>query len=179
MAVKKQKKTIKSGRKNKKPALKSDKNKTSLVKEITEDLLKLMGTKASAKVSEDKEAEAVVVDLETEEEAGLLIGNRGETLDSLQAIIGMIYRQKKGEWQRVILNVADWRKRQEERLQELADQAAERAKETGLPQSLYNLTPAQRRVVHLALSEDKDIETESQGEGRDRYLIIHPRKRTK
>lgn len=147
-------------------------NKVKLVSEIADELLKLMGTKATSKVSEDKDADALVVDIETDEEAGLLIGNRGETLNSIQAVIGMIYRQRTNEWIRIIVNVADWRERQTERLKELALQAAKRAKETGEPQTLYNLSPAQRRIVHLILAEEKDTQTESQGEGRGRYLIV-------
>ncbi|MCH7640578.1 KH domain-containing protein [Patescibacteria group bacterium] len=145
------------------------------VQEIADELLSLMGTKAVSEVSEDKEAEAIVVDLKTEEETGLLIGSRGETLNSIQAIIGMIYRQRTGEWQRIVVNVADWRERQTERLRELALQAAQRARETGDPQTLYNLTPAQRRTIHLVLEEEDDIETESEGEGSGRYLIVSPK----
>lgn len=150
------------------------KDKTLLVKKIAKELLELMGTKASPKVSEDKETESVVVDIETEEEVGLLIGSRGDTLNSLQTIIGMIFRSRYGEWQRIIVNISDWREKQEERLKDLAIQSAKRAKETKEPQNLYNLSPSQRRIVHIALSEDKKIETESAGEGRERYLIIKP-----
>ena len=76
---------------------KKEKDKVLLVKEIADKLLDLMGTKAKAEVSEDKESEAIVVNIETEDEAGLLIGSRGETLDSLQTIIGMIFRNKFGD----------------------------------------------------------------------------------
>lgn len=150
------------------------KDKTLLVKEIAKELLELMGTKATPKVSEDKDTESVIVDIETEEEAGLLIGSRGDTLNSLQTIIGMIFRSRYGEWQRIIVNISDWREKQEERLKDLAIQSAKRAKETKEPQNLYNLSPSQRRIVHLTLSEDKKIETESAGEGRERYLIVKP-----
>ena len=151
-------------------------NKLDLIKEITEKLLKLMGTDAKADFVIDEENDAVVINLETEEEAGLIIGNRGDTLNSLQSIIGMIVRQKTGEWQRVIVNISNWREKQEERLVGLAEQSAQRAKETGEPQSLYNLNAAQRRIVHLTLSKDNDIETESQGEGKERYLIVRLKK---
>lgn len=151
-------------------------NKKALVKEIAEELLGLMGTKARPNISEDKKNDAIVVDIETDDEAGLLIGNRGDTLNSLQAIAGQIFRQKFGEWQRIIVNVSDWRERQEQRLTELAVQTAQRAKDSGESQVLYNLTPAQRRIVHLTLAENKKIETESLGEGQERYLVIRPKK---
>jgi len=84
----------------------------------------------------------------------------------------MIVKRKLGEWVRLILNVGDWREREEIHLKELASQTAARAKETQEPQALYNLTPAQRRVIHLFLSADPEIETESQGEGKERFLTV-------
>ena len=62
------------------------------------------------------------------------------------------------------------------RLEELADQVAKRAKSSGEPQSLFNLTPAQRRIVHMTLAEDLEIKTESVGEGKERYLLVSPEK---
>lgn len=148
------------------------KDKVKEIEKITNKVLEMMGTKAKASVSEDKKNEAFVVEIETEDETGLLIGHRGETLNSLQSIVGMIYRQGSGEWARVVVNVGDWRQKQEEYLKNLAVQTAERAKETGEPQILYNLSPGQRRIIHLTLSDDKSIETESQGEDRERYLVV-------
>jgi len=72
--------------------------------------------------------------------------------------------------------VGDWRERQEEQLVKMASEVAERAKQTGEPQPLYNLTPAQRRVVHLELEKDSEVTTESTGEGNERYLVVKPKK---
>lgn len=151
------------------------KSKTETVKDLAEKLLSLMATEAGVKVAEDKENGVVVVDIDAKEETGLLIGRRGETLMSIQMILGLMVRQKLGEAERVVVNVGDWREKEEERLRELAASAAQRAKETGEPQPLYNLLPAQRRVVHIALAEDADVETESVGEGEERYLVVKPK----
>jgi len=156
--------------------IKVEKDKIALIEETTNELLSLMGTNAKAKVSEDKENEAFRIDIETEE-VGLLIGHHGETLNSIQTILGMIFRQKTGEWTRIIVNVGDWREKQEEYLKHLAEQTAARVKETGQEQSLYNLTPGQRRIIHLTLSSDPELETESIGEGRERYLVVKPKKK--
>ncbi|MCJ7805282.1 hypothetical protein MUP46_01420 [Patescibacteria group bacterium] len=145
------------------------------VDEAANGLLTLMGTKAKARVYEDKENQAIRVDIETEDETGLLIGRHGETLASMETALGMMIRQSVGEWVRIIVNVGDWRERQEDHLKEIAEQAMERAIQTGEPQPIYNLTPAQRRIVHLALSESKDVETESVGEGLERYLVVKPK----
>lgn len=151
------------------------KDKPKVVKEMTEELLALMGVEGEVEAEEDKENEAVSVDIQADDEAGLLIGNRGRTLNSIQALLGMIYRQKFGEWQRILVNVDDWREKEEDRLSNLALQTAERAKSTGEEQALYNLTPAQRRVVHLTLADDKEVQTESKGEGKERYLLVSPK----
>lgn len=143
---------------------------------IAQNLLNEMGTEAEAEVSEDKVNDAFVVSIKSENEAGLLIGNRGKTIEALQIVLGIIYRRKTDEWKRILVNIADWREKEEERLEGLAKQTADRATETGLPQELYNLTPAQRRVVHLALSENPKVSTESKGEGRERYLVVTPKK---
>ncbi len=148
-----------------------EKNIESLQK-IADKLLSLMSTKATAKVSYDKTNEAYVVDVEAGDETGLLIGKKGETLSSIQTMLGILLKQKTDEWNRVIVNVGDYREKEEDYLRNLATTTAERAKETYEPQSLYNLTPGQRRIVHMTLSEDDAIETESVGEGNERYLII-------
>ncbi|TEU01918.1 KH domain-containing protein [Candidatus Woesebacteria bacterium] len=148
----------------------------SLAEKMANELLSLMGTKAQVKASEDKKNEAVRIDIETEEETGLLIGRHGETIEAIQSILGMMLKKKTGDWVRIIVDVGGWREKQEERLRDLATQTAERAKETGEGQPLYNLSPAQRRVIHLTLADDPDIETESAGEDEERYLIIRPKK---
>lgn len=147
------------------------------VEKLTNKLLSLMGTNAKAKASEDIENDAIRLDIDAGEETGLLIGRHGETLSSIQSVLGMMVRNKTGEWRRIIVNVGDWREKQEDYLKNLAHQAASRAKETGEEVPLYNLTASQRRVIHLALSEDSEIETESVGEDEERYLIVKPKRK--
>ena len=147
-----------------------------ILKKLAEELLSLMGTKANATISYDKANECYLVNIDGGDETGLLIGKRGETLLSLQTILGILLKQKTGEWERVTVNVGDYLEKEEEYLKNLAQSAATRAKETGEPQSLYNLKPNQRRIIHLSLSEDKEITTESVGEGEERYLVVKSNK---
>ena len=158
----------------KKTAVKKDNNK--LLEEVANKLLNLMGTSATAEVSEDKENEALLVNIDPKDEAGLIIGRHGDTLISFQTLLNMIYKSRVGEWARIIVDVGDWREKQEEHLKELAEATAERAKETKEEQFLYNLKPAQRRIIHMELSKDKDVETVSEGEEPERYLIVRPKK---
>ena len=74
----------------------------------------------------------------------------------------------------MLVNVGNYREKEEDYLKNLADSTAQRAKETGEPQSLYNLKPGQRRTIHMFLSEDKEIKTESEGEDANRYLVVTP-----
>jgi spoIIIJ-associated protein len=91
-------------------------------------------------------------------------------------MIGMIFQYKKDKWIRIILNIADWREKEESRLQAMAEQVADRARSTEEDQTLYNLSPNQRRIIHMYLSDEKDLETESTGEGKNRYLIVRVKK---
>ena len=151
------------------------KNQETL-KKLAEELFSLMGTKTNVEVSWNEESESLVVDLDAGDETGLLIGRKGETLAGIQLVLAVMLKQKVGEWNRVLVNIGDYREKEEDYLKNLAVSAAERAKETGEPQSLYNLKSGQRRIIHMYLSEDPEIETESQGEGRDRYLLVKSKK---
>ncbi|OGM07563.1 hypothetical protein A3E15_00490 [Candidatus Woesebacteria bacterium RIFCSPHIGHO2_12_FULL_42_9] len=153
------------------PAKKKETN-TEVAQKLSEELLILMGVDAKIDVSEDKENQALVINISSDNETGLLIGRHGQTLLSFQAAIGMMLKQKLGEWIRVIVNVGDWRQKEEEHLKDLAESTAERVRTTGEPQPIYNLTPSQRRIVHLTLSEEPDLSTESEGEGEERYLVV-------
>jgi spoIIIJ-associated protein len=148
------------------------KEKMKTLEELTNELLSLMTVSAKTSVEYDKEGEVYTVNIDAGDATGLLIGKKGETLSSIQTVLGVLFKQKTGEWNKIVVNVGDYREKEEDYLKNLAASTALRAKETGNPQSLYNLKAWQRRIVHLALSEDKDIVTESEGEGENRYLIV-------
>ena len=144
------------------------------IQELTTQLLSLMGVvaKSFVEVTETSESPVYTVNIDTEEQAGLLIGNRGETLTAIQSFLSIAMKQKTGEWVRVLVNIGDWREKQEDYLKNLATQAADRARETGTPQPIYNLNSAQRRIIHMELSKMEDLITESEGEGFERYIVV-------
>lgn len=152
-------------------------NKKTLeqAKKITDKLFSLMGVEVKMEISEDKKNDAILIEVDAGEETGLLIGNRGETINSIQTVLGMMLKQVTGEWTRVFVNVGDWREKNEERLTDLAEQTKERVLQTGKEQPLYNLSPAERRIVHSYFTDDKDVLTESEGEEMGRYLIVKPK----
>lgn len=144
------------------------------LQKIADELLSQMSTSSKATVTYNKESDSYEVTIEAGNETGLLIGKKGETLTSIQTMLGMLLKEEVGEWKRVVVNVGDYREKEEDYLKNLAVNAANRARETGQPQSLYNLNSAQRRIIHMVLSEEKGVVTESQGEGNERYLIVKP-----
>jgi len=144
-----------------------------IVQQTVEEFLSTVGIEGVVSVDID-ESEAFRVHIQTEE-TGLLIGFHGRTLESIQIILGMIISKKLGKWERVYVNVGDYREKREESLMYMAQRAADRALSTGRPVEIPNLTASERRVIHLTLSGDERVITESFGEGRDRHLVVSPK----
>jgi spoIIIJ-associated protein len=144
-----------------------------VVQAIAQDMLDRMTVVGQVTVDVD-ESGAFRVHIETEE-TGLLIGFHGRTLESLQIILSMLVAKKLEKWERVYVNVGDYREKREEALMYMAQRAADRTIETGRPVELPHLSASERRVIHLTLSGDERVMTESTGEGRDRTLIISPK----
>ncbi len=143
------------------------------VKQITEELLSKLEVVGQASVDTD-ETGAFRVHIETEE-TGLLIGFHGKTLESFQIILGIIVSKQLGQWVRVYVNVGDYREKREETLMIMAQRAAERALSLNRPVELPHLSASERRVVHLTLSGDERVMTESVGEGSSRTLLVKPK----
>jgi spoIIIJ-associated protein len=90
------------------------------LQKLSDELLSLMGTKAKTDVSYDKTNECYLVNVSEGDETGLLIGKKGETLLSLQTILGILLKQETGEWERVTVNIGDYLEKEEEYLKNLA-----------------------------------------------------------
>ncbi len=107
---------------------------------------------------------------------GVLIGKHGRTLAGLQYLTNLAAGKLYHHRYFVLLDVENYRIRREQTLTTLAIRLAEKAKRTGAPVSLEPMDPAERRMIHLALQEDPDIVTESEGEGARRHIVILPKK---
>lgn len=143
------------------------------VQDLTQDFLDRLQIAGTIMVNTD-ETDAYRVHIQTEE-TGLLIGFHGKTLESFQMLLSAIISKKIGEWARVYVNVGDYRERREENLMYMAQRAADRALESGRAIELPRLSASERRVVHLTLSGDDRVETESVGEGNQRILLVKPK----
>ncbi len=138
-------------------------------KEFFEDLLSFFGVNVltDAKYEED----IIYISVPTTEESSLLIGRNAETLRSFQYMVSNALRNKNAELYRVNIDIADYKKQRAEKLAEKARGWMEEVRKTG-DSRIENLNPADRRIVHKVAQEFDDIQTFSEGVGRDRKIII-------
>ncbi|MBF0482453.1 MAG: Jag N-terminal domain-containing protein [Desulfovibrionaceae bacterium] len=140
----------------------------SLLNYITETAPRIEVTGNSLRVS------ALVVD---EANSGLIIGREGQTLAALQYLVNRIVARRWAEPVRVQINTGEYREKQDENLRKMALYLADKAKTQGRPQSTKPLSSYHRRVVHMALQEDKTVQTRSKGEGPFKKVVILPSRR--
>lgn len=103
---------------------------------------------------------------------GILIGRRGETLDSLQYLTNLVVNRKSDKKVHVILDIEGYRKRREETLIRLARRLAEKVRKSGHKVMLEPMNPHERRIIHTALQNNTDVTTYSEGEDPYRKVII-------
>ena len=103
---------------------------------------------------------------------GLLIGRRGETLAALQLLVNLIVRNRTKRRMRIVVDAENYRQRREENLRSLAFRVAHQVRLNRRSVALEAMPPNERRIVHMALADYKDISTESIGEGDERRIVI-------
>ncbi|WP_133015133.1 MULTISPECIES: RNA-binding cell elongation regulator Jag/EloR [Clostridia] len=108
---------------------------------------------------------------------GLVIGYRGETLDSLQYLVSLVVNKNhENPYKRVVLDAENYRHKREETLIRVAQKTAYKVKKSGRPYKLEPMNPYERRIIHSALQEYTDINTYSEGEEPFRRIIISLKK---
>lgn len=105
---------------------------------------------------------------------GILIGKRGQTLDSIQYLVNLAVNKDQIEKERIIVDVAGYRRRREDTLRRLAIKMADKVKREGRKQVLEPMSPHERRIIHSTLQSNKDVMTYSEGEDPYRHVIISP-----
>ena len=144
------------------------------IKLIVESLVANMGF-SNAEVEALMEGDYIKINIKSPpEQSGILIGRHGEGIDALQLIVNLIVNNQSEEWQRVLVNVNDYRESREEIIKQMATKAAENVKTTGKEVVLNFLPSHERRIAHMHLDQDKEVQTYSQGEGKYRRMIIGP-----
>lgn len=110
------------------------------------------------------------------EDMGILIGKRGQTLDSLQYLTSLVVNKEQKEYVRVKLDTENYRKRRKETLENLARNIAYKVKKTRRPVSLEPMNPYERRIIHSALQSNKFVETYSEGNEPYRHVVVAPKR---
>lgn len=105
----------------------------------------------------------------------LLVRRKGESLDALQHLVNSIWRDKTGQGGRIVVDCLGFRKSKDAELRQMARFMMEKARTTGVPQEMGPLNSYARRLVHLEVSSDPSLSSESQGDGQVKTVIISPR----
>ncbi|MDR2502804.1 MAG: Jag N-terminal domain-containing protein [Deltaproteobacteria bacterium] len=120
----------------------------------------------------DVAEEKVLVRLHSNADCGLLIGRNGQTLSALQYLVNCIVCRRMGVSVPVRIDAGNYRERQAEKLRELAVYLASKVKESGRSQSSRPLSPYQRRIIHMTLQDDPEVQTYSKGEGELKRVVV-------
>ena len=103
---------------------------------------------------------------------GALIGKRGQTLDSIQCLVKLVVNKHTDKFIRVTVDTENYRQRRKETLENLAKNISYKVKRTRRPVTLEPMNSYERRIIHSALQNDKYVKTHSEGEGKERRVIV-------
>ena len=149
--------------------------KKMLVDNYAEEFLmqvfQAMNMEVKIKIQVDEEHQMIDIELQGED-MGILIGKRGQTLDSLQYLTNLVVNKNSDVYYKVKIDTEDYRKRRKETLENLAKNIAYKVKRTKRPVSLEPMNPFERRVIHSALQNDKYVTTYSEGEEPYRHVVV-------
>ncbi|NTV90336.1 MAG: protein jag [Clostridiales bacterium] len=138
-------------------------------KGFLEDILAKM--KVDVDVEADEDEEAVLVKIKGKD-SGIIIGRRGETLDAIQYLTGLVVNKDKEDYKRVTVDIENYRQKREETLINLANRLAERVVKYRKNVTLEPMNPYERRIIHSSLQNNKMVETFSVGEEPNRKVVI-------
>lgn len=147
--------------------------KAALVK-MLEDILDAMDIAGTVSVRSG-EGDEIIAELEGKD-AAILIGRQGQTLDALQYLVSIAANRAQNTRYRVVLDAEGYRKRYEDVLIKKAQEYADAVKAEGQECELEPQSARDRRIVHMALADDPDVYTYSEGEGDNRHVVISPKK---
>lgn len=141
------------------------------IEEFLAQVFGAMQIKVNINIEEDMENRTINIDL-SGEDMGVLIGKRGQTLDSLQYLVSLVINKDEEEYIRVKMDTENYRQRRKDTLENLAKNIAFKVKRTGKPVTLEPMNPYERRVIHSALQNDRYVTTHSEGEEPFRRVVV-------
>ena len=140
-------------------------------KDFLKDVFEAMNLTVVVDVKYDEFEKTMDIDL-SGDEMGVLIGKRGQTLDSLQYLVSLVVNKDVEDYIRVKVDTENYRKRRKDTLENLAKNIAFKVKRTKRPVSLEPMNPYERRIIHSALQNDKYVTTHSEGEEPFRRVVV-------
>ncbi len=144
-------------------------------KKFLTDVFAAMGIAAEISAKYNDSLKSLEVEL-SGDDMGVLIGKRGQTLDSLQYLISLVVNKGTSEYIRVKVDTENYRQRRRETLENLAKNIAYKVKRTRRPVSLEPMNPYERRIIHSALQNDKYVTTHSEGDEPFRRVVVTPKR---
>jgi spoIIIJ-associated protein len=150
----------------------ADSSTAELGRDLVERIASALGVSARVTVTEDDDVVRISA---SAADAGVLIGRDGRTIDAIQYIVSAIAYRAQGEGGRTIeVDAGGYRERRRARLEATAKQAAERARADGVEVRLEPMSALERRIVHVALETTDGVETRSEGDDPERFVIVVP-----
>lgn len=143
-----------------------------IIQSILKEILELLEVKSEFEIEEKDDSISIKL---TTEESGIIIGYHGDTLDALQLILSLAVAKKLDKFLRISIDVGDYKKNREDWLKNLALETKDRVIAEGKEIILPQLKSWERRIIHLLLQNDDKVISQSQGEGRDRVLVVSPK----
>ena len=140
-------------------------------KDFLKDVFAAMNLTVVVDVKFNEEESTMDVDL-SGDEMGILIGKRGQTLDSLQYLVSLVVNKDTENYIRVKVDTENYRKRRKETLENLAKNISYKVKRTKRPVSLEPMNPYERRIIHSALQNDRYVTTYSEGDEPFRHVVV-------
>lgn len=141
------------------------------IRDFLNDVFRAMDMEVEITIEKSEDGKNIDVELKGNE-MGVLIGKRGQTLDSLQYLTNLAVGKQVNEYVKVKLDTEDYRKRRKETLENLARNIAYKVKRTKRPVSLEPMNPFERRIIHSALQNDRYVSTHSEGEEPYRHVVV-------
>lgn len=138
-------------------------------------MLEKMNIKAEIRVEVDEKTRTLSFDI-AGDQMGMLIGKRGQTLDSIQYLVSLVVNKESNEYLRVKLDTENYRERRKETLENLARNMAAKVKKRGRKVELDPMNPYERRIIHYALQNDRQVKTHSEGNEPYRRIVISLKK---
>ena len=142
-----------------------------IVKDFLDQVFKAMDMEVEILIKKDEENHFLDVELKGAD-MGILIGKRGQTLDSLQYLTNLAVNKHSDHYYKVKIDTEDYRNRRRETLENLAKNIAYKVKRTKRAVSLEPMNPFERRVIHSALQNDRYVTTHSEGEEPYRHVVV-------